>query len=293
MLLALLLLGFPGRTLLAEGGGTTTAVNPNVNGAASPASGGRVGPIRVGVLSKVEAPGENTSQGLYIRILKEAGMEAGRVSPEAVKAGALDQLDVFVIGGGSGTAFNESLGPDGGAKVEAFVQRGGGVLGSCAGGYSFVRGHNDALRYIEIANALCIDTENKRWARGGGEVEIAPIGEGLAPVKIYYMNGPLWKITEEPGFGRTVALARYITDVKKEGDKGGIMPGTPAILAGTFGEGRYVLFSGHPEFHKKLGNNPMVSDAARWVVRRKLGAGEPIDYQTVFPSMVAKKKAAE
>ena len=110
------------------------------------------------------------AMGCHIRILKEAGMEAGRVSPEAVKAGALERLDVFVIGGGSGTAFNESLGPDGGAKVEAFVQRGGGVLGSCAGGYSFVRGHNDALRYIEVANAVCIDTENKRWARGGGEV---------------------------------------------------------------------------------------------------------------------------
>jgi hypothetical protein len=244
--------------------------------------------IRIGVLSKTEVPAENTSQGLYIRILRSAGMEAGRVSAEAVKAGALDKLDVFVIGGGSGTTFNKSLGADGGAKVEEFVRRGGGVLGSCAGGYSFVRGHNDALRYIEIANAICIDTDNGRWARGGGTVEIAPVGNGLAPLKMHYMNGPLWKITEEPGFGRTVALARYVTDVKKKDDPGGIMPGTPAILAGTFGEGRFVLFSGHPEFFAKMGNNPMVVDAARWVVQGKMGEHEPIEYRTVFPSMSLK-----
>lgn len=230
--------------------------------------------IRVGVLSASEKPGPNTSQGLYIRILKEAGMEAGPVSAEKVKAGALDQLDILIIGGGSGTAFNKSLGPDGGAKVEAFVRRGGGALASCAGGYSFVRGHNEALRYIEIANAVCIDTEKGRWARGSGAVSIAPAAEGVPSLKMHYANGPLWRITDVPGFGRTEALARFASDVKKEGDAGGIMPGTLAILGGNFGDGRYVLFSAHPEFKWKYGNTSMIVDAARWVVRGKLAEGE-------------------
>jgi len=253
------------------------------NGAASTT------PIRVGVLSASEKPGPNTSQGLYIRILKEAGMEAGPVSAEKVKAGALDQLDIFIIGGGSGTAFNKSLGPDGGAKVEAFVKAGGGALASCAGGYSFVRGHNEALRYIEIANAVCIDTEKGRWARGSGTVTIAPEAEGAPSLKMLYANGPLWKITDVPGFGRTEALARFVSDVKKEGEAGGVMPGTPAILGGTFGDGRYVLFSAHPEFKWKHGNTPMIVDAARWVVRGKLAAEEKITYEAVFPSMLPKK----
>jgi glutamine amidotransferase-like uncharacterized protein len=242
-------------------------------------------PIRVGVLSAASEPAENTSQGLYIKILNEAGMSARAISGQIVKDGALQAIDVFIIGGGSGTAFNKSLGPDGGANVEKFVKAGGGAVGSCAGGYSFVRGHNDALRYIEIANAECIDTENGRWARGGGEVEIAPEAEGLPRLKMHYMNGPLWKITDVPGFGRTVSLARYVTDVKKEKAPGGIMPGTPAILAGTFGDGRYVLFSAHPEFKKKLGNNPMVVDAVRWAARGKLAAEEKIEFRAVFPSM--------
>ncbi|MHA3770506.1 hypothetical protein ACXR0O_03095 [Verrucomicrobiota bacterium sgz303538] len=243
-------------------------------------------PIRVGVLSASSKPAENTSQGLYITILKEAGIDAGAISAQMVKDGALEKLDVFIIGGGSGTAFNKSLGPDGGAKVETFVKAGGGAVGSCAGGYSFVRGHNEALRYIEIANAVCIDTENGRWARGGGEVLIAPEAEALPPLKMHYMNGPLWKITDVPGFGQTVSLARYVTDVKKEGDPGGIMPGTPAILAGTFGDGRYVLFSAHPEFKKKYGNTPMVVDAVRWAARGKLASDEKINFRSVFPSMI-------
>lgn len=247
-------------------------------------------PIRIGVLSKSDAPAENTSQGLYIRILKEAGMEAGAVSAEQVKMGALEKLDIFIIGGGSGTVFSKSLGPDGGAKVETFVKAGGGVLASCAGSYALVRGYNEATRYLEIANAVCLDMENQRWARGAANVQVAPAAAGLTPLTMYYANGPLWKITQEPGFGRTVALAHYMTDVKKKGDPGGVMPGTPAILAGTFGEGRYVLFSGHPEFYKKLGNQPMIIDAARWVVRGKLTAGEKIDYRSVFPSMLPQVK---
>jgi glutamine amidotransferase-like uncharacterized protein len=249
----------------------------------------RTSPIRVGVLSSAEKPAANTSQGLYLRILKEAGMEAGPVSAEMVKAGALDKLDIFIIGGGRGTAVNESLGPDGGAKVEAFVNAGGGALASCAGGYSFVRGHNEALRYIEIANAVSIDTEKGRWARGKATVSVAPEAEGMPPLKMYYANGPLWKITDVPGFGRTEALARFVTDVKKEGEPGGMMPGTPAILGGTFGDGRYVLFSAHPEYKWKQGNTPMIVDAARWVVRGKLAVEEKITYEAVFPSMQGKK----
>lgn len=251
---------------------------------------GRVAPapLRIGVLSKAETPAENTSQGLYIRILKEAGMEAGAVSAEQVKAGALAKLDIFIIGGGNGTAFSQSLGPDGGAKVEVFVKEGGGVLASCAGGYAFARGYNEATRSMDIANAVCIDMEDQRWARGKANVRVLPAAGGLVlpPLTMHYANGPLWKITAEPGFGQTVALAHYGTDVKKGGDPGGIMPGTPAILAGTFGDGRYVLFSSHPEFYEKLGNHPMITDAARWVVRRKLGLKEQIDYRSVFPSML-------
>lgn len=244
--------------------------------------------IRAGVLSSLAEPGANSSQGLYIRILREAGFATAAVSGEAVKAGALDGLDIFIIGGGSGTKFNTSLGRDGCARVEKFVRKGGGVLASCAGGYSFVRGHNEALSFLEIANARCVDTENGRWARGKGVVEIAPGDADSPPLKMFYANGPIWEITAEPGFGVTAALATFVTEVKKEGHPGGAMAGTPAILGGTFGKGRYVLFSAHPEFHARLGNHPLIVDAAHWVVRGALQAGETVDWKSVFPCTARK-----
>jgi putative intracellular protease/amidase len=241
-------------------------------------------PKRVGVLSSLTEPPANTSQGLYIRILREAGLSARAVSAEEVKAGVLDELDIFIIGGGSGTKFNTSLGQDGCAIVTEFVRNGGGVLASCAGGYSFVRGHNEALSYLEIANARCVDTENGRWARGKGVVDIAADNAATPSVRMFYANGPIWEITNEPGFGITKALATFVTEVKKDGDPGGVMAGTPAILGGTFGKGRFVLFSAHPEFHSNLGNHPLVSQAARWVVQGPLKQGESVDWKSVFPA---------
>jgi putative intracellular protease/amidase len=241
---------------------------------------------RAGVLSSAPEPGANTSQGLYLRVLREAGWEAAAVSPEAVKSGALEDLELFIIGGGSGTKFNTQLGKDGCAKVTAFVRNGGGVLASCAGGYSFVRGHNEALSFLEIANAHCVDTENGRWARGKGVVEIAPSDATVPPISMFYANGPIWEITDAPGFGLTKALATFVTDIKKEGDAGGVMPGTPAILGGTFGSGRYVLFSAHPEFQWKLGCTPLIVDAANWVVRGPLQTGETLEWKSVFPSEI-------
>lgn len=240
--------------------------------------------IRVGVLSSAREPGENTSQGLFISILRKAGMKARAVSADEVKNGVLEEFDIFIIGGGSGTAFNASLGPDGGQLVMEFVKKGGGVLASCAGGYSFVRGHNEALKYIEIANARCIDTAGGRWARGKGVVEIIPEESDAPTRKMFYANGPLWEITDAPGFGRIAALARFKTDIKQEGDEGGIMPGTPAILGGSYFDGRFVLFSAHPEFHRELGSNSLIVDAAYWVTSGPLSPDDKIDWNSIFPS---------
>ncbi|MFO0943311.1 MAG: BPL-N domain-containing protein [Pirellulales bacterium] len=244
---------------------------------------------RVGVLSQAKEPNSNTSQGLYISILAGAGFDAKAISAEQVKQGGLNDLDLFIIGGGSGTKFNASLGEDGGQLVEQFVKRGGGVIGTCAGGYSFVLGHNEALKYIEVANARCIDTKNNRWARGKGNVQIVPADDVFRPLKMFYANGPLWEIANEPGFGKIEVLARFNTDIHKEGDAGGIMLGTPAILAGTFGDGRFVLFSAHPEFYKSLGNHPLVIDAARWVTKGHLSNVEKINWSAVFPSSLKAK----
>ena len=237
----------------------------------------------VAVLSAAAEPAANTSQGCYINILREAGFEARAITAEEVQEKKLEGIDIFIIGGGSGTAFNKSLGPEGGKIVQEFVRKGGGAMGSCAGGYAFVNGHNEALKYISIAKANTYDFANNRWARGEGVVEVSPADGHYRTLNMFYANGPLWTISPDQGSDHTVALAKYKGDIKKGDDPGGVMPGTPAILGGTFGDGRYVLFSAHPEFKKGLGNNPLVADAARWIVRGRLKPGEAIRFEDVFP----------
>lgn len=239
---------------------------------------------RAVVLSAKQEPNENTSQGLYIRILREAGFDARAISAEEVRETELANVDIFIIGGGSGSAFNRSLGPDGGKIVREFVRNGGGALASCAGGYSFAIGQKEELKYISIAHAEIFDAQDGRWARGKGNVEIAPADKHYRSLTMFYANGPLWTIGKRHGSDRTVALARFVGDVKKEGVEGGVMPGTPAILGGTFGSGRFVLFSAHPEFYKSMGNQPLVADAARWVVGGPLDPEEQIRWADVFPS---------
>ncbi|MGC4006282.1 MAG: hypothetical protein QM811_25450 [Pirellulales bacterium] len=217
---------------------------------------------RVAVLSAAAEPSANSSQGLYIKILNDAGFDARAIAAAEVREKKLAGFDIFVIGGGSGTAFNKSLGPDGGKVVQDFIRNGGGALASCAGGYSFVKGHNEALKYIELAQAECIDYADGRWARGSAEVEIAPEDERYRPLTMYYANGPLWKIVKEQGADRTVALARFVGDVKKQDDAGGVMPGTPAILGGTYGAGRFVLFSAASRVPQKTGQ-PLRPDRRR------------------------------
>ena len=241
---------------------------------------------RVAVLSALAEPRTNTSQALYLRALRDAGFEGRGISAQEVRDGKLAGFGLFIIGGGSGSGFNRSLGSNGCQAVQAFLRAGGGALASCAGGYSFARGQKAELQYMTVARAAIFDAKDGRWARGTGEVDIAPEDDRFAPPRMFYANGPLWQLDPEAGAGadRTVALARFRGDIHKAGDAGGVMPGTPAILAGTFGTGRFVLFSAHPEFTKRLGNRPLIVDAARWVTRGRLAPDEPIRWADVFPS---------
>src|SRR3954462_6866347 len=117
---------------------------------------------RAAILSSFTEPKENTSQGLYIKILRDAGFDARAISAEEVRTTKLEGCDIFIVGGGSGTAFNKSLGAEGGEVVQEFIRHGGGALASCAGGYSFASGGNDALKYMTIAKANVMDFQDGR-----------------------------------------------------------------------------------------------------------------------------------
>ena len=60
-------------------------------------------------------------------------------------------------------------------------------------------------------------------------------------------------------------MAKFKTEIAKNGAPEGVMLGTTAIARGRFGQGRVICFSPHPEMTEGLGH--MVERAMRWVAR--------------------------
>ena len=171
------------------------------------------------------------------------------LSGEEVRSGKLQNFDVVVFPGGSGSKEAAALGKPGRDEVRSFVQRGGGYLGICAGAYLASADYEWSLH---ILDAKVIDRAH--WARGSGDVEIdlTPAGQKLlgsdtTRQTILYWQGPLLAPAGKADIPDYQTLGAYATEIAKNGAPQGVMPGTTAIACGDFGAGRVFCFSPHPE----------------------------------------------
>lgn len=219
--------------------------------------------------------GSSTTPGLaaYPTCLDRAAgkIDYTYVGPvELARADALKPFDVVVFCGGSGSGQAKSLGEAGAANVKAFVQRGGGYVASCAGTYLATSGYTWSLGLVAADTV-----DSKHWARGSGPVEIELTAEGRKILGDYkglqsvrYANGPLLGPAKDPrGVAPYTVLAHFRSDMAKNAP-GGVMPGTPAMIAGTYGEGRILCFSPHPEYTEPL--QGMITRAVTWAAKRPL-----------------------
>ena len=175
-----------------------------------------------------------------------AGREGFRLRvtvPRDIRAGSLDDEDVVVFMGGSGTAQGRNLGDAGKQRVKDFVSRGGGYIGVCAGAYLALQGEDEFHKLRLVAGR---NLTGDFWQRGiaGLEVEAA----GRPPFKLFFANGPIFTPAPTPGLAPYVPLARFVGEIYNaaRGTGPGEMPGTPAITASAFGAGRVLLFSPNP-----------------------------------------------
>lgn len=154
------------------------------------------------------------------------------VNARDVRTHRLDKCPLLIVPGGYTARCVDTLGAEGFERIREFVADGGGYVGICAGAYLAaqrveVPGRPQGLGIIEI--------ENVRSA--GMEVRTIfvtqpdhPVVEGCGgALQIWYQNGPL----TEAGEG-VETLAVY-------------EEGSAAIVCSTYGEGRVVIFSPHPE----------------------------------------------
>lgn len=165
------------------------------------------------------------------------------VNEEDIQESKLLGHDVLVVPGGYTWFYMPSLGNLGRKRIRSFIAQGGKFIGICSGAYIAPKSVILPSEFNEVHIGLdIIDVEITR-ARGRGirKIEIVkpehPIVSGYyGSIEIYYQNGPLMKA----GHGVEV-LAVYET-------------GEGAILLSSFGKGKVILFSPHPEgsLHHKV-----------------------------------------
>ena len=169
--------------------------------------------------------------------LDKLALSYREVNARDVRSGGLDRCSVLIVPGGQTALCVATLGVRGFECIREFVADGGGYVGICAGAYIAARrvevpGRPQGLGIIEIENVRSAGTEIKTIFVAQPEhpiVEGGGRGVVTVPLQIWYQNGPLM----EAGEG-VETLAVY-------------EDGSAAIVCSTYGEGRVVIFSPHPE----------------------------------------------
>jgi glutamine amidotransferase-like uncharacterized protein/N-formylglutamate amidohydrolase len=177
------------------------------------------------------------------------GVSVTKLKADDIRSGKLAELDLLIQPGGSGSGQGRHLGEDGRDAIRGFVKSGGGFIGICAGAYLASADYSWSLN---ILDAKVLDRQH--WNRGKGTVDIAitDAGRKLLGAKdkklsILYAQGPLLAPGNHPDIEDYETVATFETEIAKNGAPEGVMKGTTAIAKGTFGNGRVVCFSPHPE----------------------------------------------
>jgi glutamine amidotransferase-like uncharacterized protein len=224
---------------------------------------GEAKPLRVAIYN--HSGGTAKAPTALMKFLTEpAGFKCREVKPDDVRDGCLKDFDVLIVPGGSGSKQAEKLEPAGREKIVAFVRDGHGYVGICAGSYLAT---TDYTWSLGLLNAKVIDRAH--WARGTGPVKLAftpagkeALGQKSDEVEVYYGQGPLLAPGGKTEPAAYEPLATFASEIAKKGSPTGVMPGTTAIARGTFGKGRVICFSPHPEVSG--GPNHLIAAGVHW-----------------------------
>ncbi len=191
----------------------------------------------------------NSRAGLLKLLSTNSKLSVREISVDQLLAGELDRCRVLIHPGGSGSAQGKALGKEGREKVRKFVAQGGGFVGICAGAYLATCDYDWSLN---ILDAKVIDRQH--WNRGFGTFKLGLSTRGREffqqdrkRLSIYYHQGPLLAPAENPDIADFDCLAKFETEIAKNGAPAGVMTGCTAIAMSAYERGRVICFSPHPE----------------------------------------------
>ena len=206
-------------------------------------------PLKVGVYAD-RGPGGIGAVEWFRLVDESPEMELTLLDGAAVRNGGLDGLDLLVMPGGASMTEYDSLGTNGVEKMKAFIRKGGGYIGTCAGCCLLMDGPKKRANVIP-------------WNTRGNESDLffprfrltdagrKAMGLTNQTVVMRYHGGPfMWPTTnriEDAKFelwGTFDSEATFKGELKKQKK----MYGAAAIVGGTYGKGRVFVTSAHPEY---------------------------------------------
>ena len=219
-------------------------------------------PIRVALYDDAGSTGKGVPCVTEL-LGKDASFKLTVFKGSEIASGALKDFDVVIFTGGSGSKQAAGLGEAGRAEVRKFVENGGGYLGFCAGAYLACSGFDWSLGVLDAK------TVSNKWRRGIGDVTIevhdaAPAATGIPSGEktVRYANGPIIKPAKRDDIPDYEALATFRTELAGNDSPKGAMVNSPAWARGTFGKGRVIVSSPHPE--QTAGMEAFVASAVKW-----------------------------
>jgi len=167
-----------------------------------------------------------------------------QVGEQDIRDGRLEDCSLLIVPGGYTARYVDALGEGGFEQIREFVARGGGYIGICAGAYIAaqnveVPGRPYGLGIIEIRNERGAGRDLRTITIAKPEHSVVKGYTGQ--VDIWYQNGPMMQA------GKGVeTLAVYEEEAA-------------AIVCSTYGQGRVVIFSPHPEGSLEGGVDPEIA----------------------------------
>ena len=226
-------------------------------------------PLKVGVYAD-RGPGGIGAVEWFRLVDESPEMELHLLDGAAVRAGALDGLDLLVMPGGNSITEFQSLGTNGVERMRAFVRNGGGYVGTCAGCCLLMDGPKNRARMMPWNSSgseghTMFPTINLN-AKGA-----KALGLKEGPHVMRYHGGPFLQPT-------TNVIADAHMEIWGTFDaeatfKGRINPkkkmyGSGAVVGGTYGKGRVFVTSAHPEYFN--GTLYIIEAALKYVTGRTI-----------------------
>ena len=242
---------------------------PAENNAACVSAPQGAAPLKVGVYAD-QGPGGIGAVEWFRLVDESPEMELHLLDGAAVRAGALDGLDLLVMPGGSSIDEFKSLGTNGVERMRAFVRNGGGYVGTCAGCCLLMDGPKNRARMMPWNSSgseghTMFPTINLN-AKGA-----KALGLKEGPHVMRYHGGPFLQPTTNViadahmeiwgTFDAEATFKGRINQKKK-------MYGSGAVVGGTYGKGRVFVTSAHPEYFN--GTLYIIEAALKYVTGRTI-----------------------